>query len=263
MTITSAVTDPSSCGANDGIIDHTVTGGYTPYVYQWGNGSNAEDSFNLSAGSYFTSATDTNGCVVSYSTTLIEECAPACDLSIGGTANIGESILNEGTAYLYDISDSTTVIQSVPITNGLIDFQDICPGDYVIAVQPTGFESNDYGLTYFYGSESFYGANNFNLDSANIVGVAVELLGMEDHRISDNTTKLYPNPSSGVVHIRSTENIQEVHVYNILGDRVLTSNKTSFNLSNNPSGGVLHCYSHPIRNINKQGSIGKITTPNS
>ena len=57
---------------NDGTINSTVNGGTTPYSYVWSNGSNDADLSNLSAGIYYLTVIDTNGCRVSDEITLTQ-----------------------------------------------------------------------------------------------------------------------------------------------------------------------------------------------
>lgn len=52
----------ASCGANDGSIDISVSGGVTPYLYNWSNGETTEDLSNLSANFYTLTISDDNGC---------------------------------------------------------------------------------------------------------------------------------------------------------------------------------------------------------
>ena len=56
------VTDFSCNGANDGVIDITVTGGAQPYNYQWSNDRDMEDIFGLQPGLYTVTITDGNNC---------------------------------------------------------------------------------------------------------------------------------------------------------------------------------------------------------
>ncbi|CAM1333089.1 gliding motility-associated C-terminal domain-containing protein [Tenacibaculum aestuariivivum] len=60
-----------SCGASDGGIDLSVTGGTVNYSYLWSNGATTQDIYNLIAGTYSVTVTDANGCEKSISTTLV------------------------------------------------------------------------------------------------------------------------------------------------------------------------------------------------
>ena len=63
IVLTAVVSDALCNGAADGSIDLSVAGGTSPYSYQWSNGSNNQDIFNLTAGTYIVTVTDANGCV--------------------------------------------------------------------------------------------------------------------------------------------------------------------------------------------------------
>jgi hypothetical protein len=54
-----------------GSIDLNISGGISPYIIAWSNGSLTEDISGLSAGDYTYTVTDANGCVVSQTITLI------------------------------------------------------------------------------------------------------------------------------------------------------------------------------------------------
>ena len=58
-----AVTTIESCdGCADGQIDLTVSGGSTPYTYNWSNGEVTQDINNLTSGIYYVTVTDNNSC---------------------------------------------------------------------------------------------------------------------------------------------------------------------------------------------------------
>jgi hypothetical protein len=69
----SAPVEPITCyGGNDGAITATVTGGVSPYFYQWGNGNTTNHISNLTYGSYGISVWDSNGCLVQSSYLLLQ-----------------------------------------------------------------------------------------------------------------------------------------------------------------------------------------------
>jgi hypothetical protein len=69
-------TNPTSCGANNGVANASVTGGVAPYTYFWSNGQNQQNNINLSTGTYDVTVTDANGCVRTNTVTLIDPAAP-------------------------------------------------------------------------------------------------------------------------------------------------------------------------------------------
>lgn len=62
-----------SCfGFSDGGIDLTVNGSVPPYIYQWNNGANSQDIYNLTATTYNVNITDDNNCTNSESIVLTQ-----------------------------------------------------------------------------------------------------------------------------------------------------------------------------------------------
>ncbi len=59
-------------GYNDGGLHSNVTGGVSPYQYSWSNGDVADSAVGLTAGSYLLTVTDSNGCIVVDSATILE-----------------------------------------------------------------------------------------------------------------------------------------------------------------------------------------------
>ncbi|MFH1322112.1 MAG: FG-GAP-like repeat-containing protein [Bacteroidota bacterium] len=76
-------TDVSSCGAGDGAIDLTVTGGVSPYAFIWSNGDTTEDLSNLTKGTYSVTIIDVNGCTTNETWTINEP--PVFSTTITGT----------------------------------------------------------------------------------------------------------------------------------------------------------------------------------
>ncbi|MCH2023238.1 MAG: T9SS type B sorting domain-containing protein [Saprospiraceae bacterium] len=73
VLVASLSTTPVDCfGDTTGAIDLTVVGGTTPFSFNWSNGSTSEDAFNLPAGYYCVTATDTNGCVTTICDSILQ-----------------------------------------------------------------------------------------------------------------------------------------------------------------------------------------------
>lgn len=72
LVIDAAVTDALECDLTDsGSINLLVSGGTSPFVYQWSNGDTTEDLNNITSGNYFVTVTDSQGCSASNSFTVI------------------------------------------------------------------------------------------------------------------------------------------------------------------------------------------------
>lgn len=69
------VIHPTS-GSSNGSISSSASGGTTPYVYNWSTGNTSSSITGLTAGSYFLTITDNNGCWNHYSMTLVDQ--PTC-----------------------------------------------------------------------------------------------------------------------------------------------------------------------------------------
>ena len=84
LLVASAVgTNPGCNGASTGSIDLTVSGGTTPYTYNWSNGPTTQDLSNLPAGTYTVTVSDNNDCEQIVSVTLTDP--PLLTVSGAGT----------------------------------------------------------------------------------------------------------------------------------------------------------------------------------
>ena len=75
--VISSNVQPVFCfGDSTGWINATVIGGALPYSFTWSNGVNAEDLYNIPAGTYVLSVTDNIGCVTTASILVAQPNAP-------------------------------------------------------------------------------------------------------------------------------------------------------------------------------------------
>jgi gliding motility-associated-like protein len=164
-----AFTNATCGGACDGDITVTVTGGTTPYTYNWfdvigptpvpGNGPTAT---GLCAGTYYVEVTDASGCTFTSPTQLITEavvvtptvtpvdasCFGFCDGSASVTVTGGQSPYT----YLWEDNCGNTISTS-PTALGLCGPSAACGGTYTITITddngcsspPTQFNINESG----------------------------------------------------------------------------------------------------------------------
>jgi hypothetical protein len=89
LNVTASSTNILCYGQKIGSIDATVSGGTTPYTYNWGGGVTSQDRTGLTAGTYSLTVLDAQGCNATISKTITQ---PTAILSVSGTitqANCG------------------------------------------------------------------------------------------------------------------------------------------------------------------------------
>lgn len=163
---------PISCaGANDGSALVNVSGGTAPYSVLWSNGAAASTTNNLSAGAYFVTVTDANGCSKSDSVVLSDPVGLS-NLTLsassyngfniscngGNDGNITMTGVNGGTAplsYSWNTGDSTSSITGIPAGNYSLTVMDIngCSiSDSLTLNQPAVLTSNTSATSNFNGT---------------------------------------------------------------------------------------------------------------
>ena len=131
LTASSAFSDISCFGANDGSIDITIAGGTSPYAYSWSDGASVEDRSALSPGNYTLTVTDANGCQVVETVTISE---PA--QLVLSTATTDVLCFGEATGAVDLLVTGGTAPYSYTWTNGAIteDLNNLTAGTYSVTV---------------------------------------------------------------------------------------------------------------------------------
>ena len=116
--IVSSIGSVSCWGGNNGGIVLNVTGGTSPYSYQWNNGATTQNLNNINAGTYTVTVTDVNGCSDVVSGIIVSQPAASLSLSVntvspvscfgGNNGNINLNITGGTSPYTYSWSNGST-----------------------------------------------------------------------------------------------------------------------------------------------------------
>ena len=150
--VANGVDTPVNCTVN-GAIAITMSGGTTPYTYDWADipgTSNGEDRDNLTAGTYELTVTDANGCTDTYSTTLATPsgCNPdiifICENETSQTFSVDPDSMVD--SYTWTIPVGSSIAGPTDESQVVVDFTGVAPGDYEVCVKAVNVcgESVDY-----------------------------------------------------------------------------------------------------------------------
>ncbi len=253
------INNETLAGACDGSITPIVTGGTTPYMYLWSNGSITDTQYNLCEALYSLTVIDANGCSITI------------DGYVGGpNANVGDTIVLNGT-----ISIDSTVIGTVSgpwIDNCNFDFNTITNA-YITSYLDMGDSTIvDWTLEFNDGSTTIvYATYSFSPGSAGIYNVVLQLYcGLRSNpqwliaygqmyyeyvglnAIEKNPIHVYPNPASTSITISGLLESDICEIHDGLGRLVQTDlNQDTFDISKLNNG----IYSLVIRNENRINTI--------
>jgi len=190
-----SVTNVNCKGNANGIIAAGVTGGTTPYSYNWSSGGTGASELGLGPGNYTVVITDANNCSLTDSTTVSEPASilvvnvtttmVSCDTCSDGIAIAAVSGGN--SPYSYSWNDPAS--QATATATGLN------PGTYIVSVT----DSN--------------GCVVAASDNVNATGI------LEMNLISSILT-IYPNPSKGWIIVESNYEADFIQVVNMMGELV-------------------------------------------
>lgn len=216
---------PSCSGGNNGSASLTITGGTTPYSYQWSNSSTTQNVSGLSAGTYTVTVSDNAGCNAINSVTVTDPPPVPAQITSndsivcsGGNASllaVGGSTYNWSTGQtgpsitVSNITSVTTIVVTVTDANscvGTANFQispvsvtisnppTLCPGDSAMLVATGGntyvwstTETNDT-IVVSPSSDSTYYVSESTLGCNNVDSVTVSVSPGPAPIVSNDTT---------------------------------------------------------------------------
>ena len=130
--IVNAIVSNVSCnGYSNGAVNLNASGGVSPYVFSWSNGSVQSSAINLSAGTYSVTVTDAHGCTkqISYSVTeptpVVVSVNPVDTLCIGQQSTLTCNASGGAGSYIYNWStgQNTQAIQVTPVITSIYSVQ--------------------------------------------------------------------------------------------------------------------------------------------
>lgn len=133
-SLTNQVT-PSICGAPDGAVNISVSGGATPYLFDWSNGATTEDITGIVSDDYLVTVTAANGCTATGSYFVP---AVSNTFSFTGAASPNTLCGNGNGSVNLTVTPSGTY--TFIWTNGEVneDLSGLLPGDYSVTVSDAG-----------------------------------------------------------------------------------------------------------------------------
>jgi len=131
-----ATTVSTTCDLSNGSINVSVSGGVSPYTFNWSNGATTEDLSNIPAGSYSVTVTGANGCTRVANVTVnnnnptitITGSATSNTSCNSGNGSINITVTPPNPNYTFNWSNGATTE----------DISNLTPGSYTVTVNGGG-----------------------------------------------------------------------------------------------------------------------------
>ncbi len=227
-TVTVTITEPASitatftnivapgCSQSNGSITIAVSGGTTPYNYQWSNSSTSATASSLTAGVYTCVIVDGNGCSTQFIYSLGNSNPPVVSLQLTSADTV---CLNTVAFTLGGGSPAGGTWSGPGVTGSTFDASVTTPGMQYI--------------TYTY------------TDSSNCTGTATDSIFVDVCTAvataeANNVISVYPNPANDVLQFSAVMTGSHIHVYDATGRIVLAQTaQRDLNVSALESGSYL------------------------
>ena len=233
LSVVPTINDVVCFGDSSGSASLVVSGGTSPYVYNWSNGSTISQAQNLTVGSYTYEVTDTNGCYVT-DTLFIDQ--PNALFGIDTIIACDNYTWIDGVTYLSSNNTATTIINgqngcdstvTLNLTINTIDTTIFRSGLTIYAL--AGYDSYQWyecttnGLIVLNNEIDDSLVVTLNGDYAVVINSnncsdTSDCLSINDVGFRDNKQidfKLFPNPTTGLVKVENVNSPIQNNTYQL------------------------------------------------
>jgi hypothetical protein len=208
------ITSTNATGATacDGAATLTVTGGTSPYSFQWSNGTNTQNATNLCVGTYTVTVYDNNQCSFTSSCTIGNSSTNIDSVTVIGNLATGSNVIGTmNSGWIYNCTIDLAALDTaymVSATFGNTMFtQDSLYTTWYLVDTNGNFMYVNYNYSIPFGTSGLY---NLVLQLYcpiksqpvyyNIISVLnLEEAGVEGNKLSD--LNVYPNPAQNELNI--------------------------------------------------------------
>jgi hypothetical protein len=122
-------TTPAVCGQSNGNVDLSVTGGNSPYTYNWSSGQTTQDLTGVPPGPYTVTITDNNGCTATHTATVANN---TININITGVVTQNTTCNGANGAINTTITPAGTYVIQWSSGETTEDLSNLAPGTYTI-----------------------------------------------------------------------------------------------------------------------------------
>ncbi|OFY70730.1 MAG: hypothetical protein A3G23_08435 [Bacteroidetes bacterium RIFCSPLOWO2_12_FULL_37_12] len=131
LSINLSVSSVTCFGSNDGALTTIITGGNSPYSFNWSNAQTSQNNLNINAGNYTITVTDTKGCTISSTGTVTQPSPLNIALSASDPSCFG---YNDGKIFLFPSGASSPYSYSWAGGENTSSLTNLFSGNYRVTV---------------------------------------------------------------------------------------------------------------------------------
>ena len=229
------ITSTNATGATacDGAAALTVTGGTSPYSFQWSNGTNAQNATNLCVGTYTVTAFDANQCTFTSSCTIGNSSTNIDSVTVIGNLATGSNVIGTlSSNWMYNCTIDlaaldTAYMVSASFGNSMLTQDSLYTTWYLVDTNGNNMIVN-YNYVVPFGTTGLY---NLILQlycpikSLPVYYNIISVLNLEEASIEGNKLSelsVYPNPAQNELNIGNITSVFDFILTNMDGKIILS-----------------------------------------